>query len=118
MYAGNQLGTVGDVSGIFDSIKSVVNSIVKGAKVVNQGVTATVQLPGLPPIMIDLTDPNALAKAKQYAANVLRNVSISPGRPPSATEQVVNAAGSFLSSPAGLAVLGVGAFLLLKGGRR
>lgn len=113
-----QLGSVGEVGSIFDSIKSVVGTIVKGAKVINQGVTATVQLPGLPPVMIDLTDPNALAKAKAYASNVVRNISISPGRPPSVADQVASAAGSFLSSPAGLAVIGIGAFMLLSRGRR
>lgn len=107
MYVAEGQGQLGDVGGIFDTIKAIVGT---AAKVFKSGATATVHPPGMPPVSIDLTDPNALRKARTIA----RSITIAPGQPPSVLEQVGDAAGSFITSPAGLVVLGGLALLLLR----
>jgi hypothetical protein len=100
---------MGDVNGIFDALKSVVSTISKGVRVFQQGATAVIRPPGAPPIYIDLTDPNALRRARDAAAAILRGSSVQLGRPPTAFDQ----AGSFLQTPVGMAVVaGVGLLAL------
>lgn len=119
MYARD--GQLGDLGNIFDAVKSIVNTVAKGVRVVSQGVTATIHPPGLPPIMINLTDPNVLKKAAAAASAIVRNTTLSSGRPedqPNPLASAASSAGAFLTSPMGLALVVGGGLLLLSGSRR
>jgi hypothetical protein len=119
-----ELGAVGDVSGIFDVIKSIASTVIKGARVVQQGVTATIHPPGLPPVSIDLTSPDALTKAKNIIAALAKSITIQTGGapPPSVANQLTSQAfagiKSFVTSPIGLATVAGLAILLTSRRRR